>query len=506
MRLIRCNLMKNKRKIIFFTLIFIFFCTISFLMPLTGDDWGNYLIGINNDFYHRILQSIDMYFSWEGRLVSRILIYNLTCHKFLFNIILSLLITLSIYISGNLIKVKNKNLIYLMMFLAFLLLENTIFTQSILWVAGSITYMFPTLLTFIYLYIYFKYITKNTNYKWYIYLILGLFSLAMTMFVENIAIAFVFLNLLLNIFEYVKTKKINKLLLCNLILSSLGLLLMLVSPGSAQRAQTDKDVYSSGSFLFKIIIGYVRFINYTFIRNYYLVLIISIVNLLIIGKRNRKNLIFRVINYISIFLAIIYMLNNFDINVLSILINHKNIFVIIFWSLYFVLCVYLLIKKYMKNEKLLKYLLFITVGLSANLVMIVVPIWGGRTTLFTTIFLTLAYLYIFDDLVPEKIKNKLNKGLFLVIPVICLVYLTLYYNVYRFNIFQEESIKEQLKNKVDKEIVIYTLPKKITWGLIPEDDYHIQTYKKYYKIDEDVKLVFKNTKWKYKIIFFREGL
>ena len=67
---------KNKYYIIMFFTIFIISC----LAPLNGDDWGNYLVGklgIKNAFQ----SAWTLYFNWEGRLVSRILINILTYHK-----------------------------------------------------------------------------------------------------------------------------------------------------------------------------------------------------------------------------------------------------------------------------------------------------------------------------------------------------------------------------------------------------------------------------------------
>ena len=58
--------------------LFIFFTIILFLSPRSGDDWGNFLEG-SLGIRHMIGNAIGMYFDWEGRFVSRLLINFLTC-------------------------------------------------------------------------------------------------------------------------------------------------------------------------------------------------------------------------------------------------------------------------------------------------------------------------------------------------------------------------------------------------------------------------------------------
>lgn len=497
------KIIKKKKTIISFCLIFLFFLIISFFTPISGDDWNNYLACTSNSFINKISNAIELYFTWEGRFISRILLSTLLCHKKIFNIIVSILITSYIYLGTNLFNKKNKSFILLMLFLTFLTLDSEIFTQSILWATGSITYLFPTVLIFIYLSMYYKYICKKSEYKWYIYIPMILFSFLITMFAENIAFAFVFLNLLLNIYEYIKNKKINKLLLCNLIFSFIGALIMLLSPGSAARTKLENESYEI-SFIKKIIEGCEKFIYFTFIRNYFLATITSIVNIQLMKKSKMKNILFNIINYISILLSIICMLNGIGINILPNLISFNKL-TIIFWGVFILQSAYIYYISYRKNKYFMDYSLVILLGLSANLIMIPITVWGGRTTFFTTLILTLAYIYILNDLLTEKIKKYLNKALIVIICLISSIYLITYYNVYKFNKFQESSIKRQLENKdiLNNQIIIYTLPERIIWDFIPKDDFHKEQYKKYYKMNPDINFKYVETKWKYGIIFIK---
>ena len=74
-----------------YILYFFFFLIIMCLSPISGDDWGNYLVG-EQGIRHMVGNAIGMYFSWEGRFISRLLINILTYNKWLWNIVNSFVI------------------------------------------------------------------------------------------------------------------------------------------------------------------------------------------------------------------------------------------------------------------------------------------------------------------------------------------------------------------------------------------------------------------------------
>ena len=69
--------MKKNIKYIF---VFLFFVFLFFLSPISGDDWSNYLVG-SEGIRHSLGVTLGMYFDWEGRIVSRMLINILTYNK-----------------------------------------------------------------------------------------------------------------------------------------------------------------------------------------------------------------------------------------------------------------------------------------------------------------------------------------------------------------------------------------------------------------------------------------
>ncbi len=142
------------------TIVFIFFLTIFFLSPINGDDWGNYIIGLRGP-RGWIGQAIGMYFDWEGRFFSRILINALTANKWLWNVFNAFSMSSLFYISLKLINANKKYYINLLLMLGILLIGKDIFTQTFLWIAGNLTYFTPLVLLILYFYLIERYLNKN---------------------------------------------------------------------------------------------------------------------------------------------------------------------------------------------------------------------------------------------------------------------------------------------------------------------------------------------------------
>ena len=151
MEKIKQKIMNNKNLIFWLELTFIFYLITTTLTPLVSDDWGNYFVG-KEGIGNIITHAIHTYFTWEGRFISRIVLNFLTYHKLLFNIMLSILMTLGVYSIIKNEKIKNKKLVLSLAILSMLALDIGIQNQVIYWIAGSVTYLFPTMLILVYIY------------------------------------------------------------------------------------------------------------------------------------------------------------------------------------------------------------------------------------------------------------------------------------------------------------------------------------------------------------------
>jgi len=140
-----------KNKLTLYTLtIFLFFLTISLLMPYGGDDWNNLLAG-NASFIQIIDSAIANYQTFEGRFFSRIAVSLLVPNQFIWAVLHSAIIASIFYIIVKIINPKNKIIIPILVFIL-LFLDSEMFAQIYVWKTGSITYLFPMIYFFVILF------------------------------------------------------------------------------------------------------------------------------------------------------------------------------------------------------------------------------------------------------------------------------------------------------------------------------------------------------------------
>ena len=476
------------KKKIFFKCIFVFFLLIFFLSPICGDDWGNYIEG-SRGIYKSITEAIGMYFSWEGRFISRVLINILTYHKVIWNIVNSFVVTGTIYLIIKLINPKKK-IVYLLTPLIFLLMNMFTFSQTVTWVAGNITYLFviPLLL----LYYYFIFNDKKQI------IIFSILNIIMPMFVENMAIVLIFSNIFFIIYRYIKNKKISKELVLYLVLSIIGTVVMLISPGSLYRSSVENIDFNKLSIISKLIYNIPNFIYYTFIVNPYMVVLLSLANYYLIKKvinnKTLKVLLIIFMNVIPLLSTSLYIISNIKpMNIF--LLDSNSIILKIYYLIYLIVFIYLIIKD---NKSIFnKEMFFFLIGLSSNMVMMVSPTWGFRTSLGTYIFLCIFSLMIIEKYIKErKVFNIIGSSVLILSSII---YIIIYISTYRQYKENKSIIEKGIKDN-SKVIEIYKYPAFINCNINPESEYHLKVFKKYYNI-EDKEVILLDNKWKYYIVY-----
>ena len=476
--------------------LFIFFTIILFLSPRSGDDWGNFLEG-SLGIRHMIGNAIGMYFDWEGRFISRLLINFLTFYKPIWNILNSLIIIGIIYFINKIANPKGRKDIFYLTVLIILAMNIYTFSQVVVWIAGNITYLFVILLL---LYYFYALINQKYNQKVYHALLL-LLNFIIPMFVEHTGVILVIGNLLILIYEYFRTHKINKKMFFYLVISIVGLLLMLLSPGTYQRSQIENIEFKNLSIFQKIWYNIPNFIYYTYYINYYMILLMIISNYYLINEIV-KNKVFKIIGYIYLILFPIFIIYSYLIsNLFNITIfqnfNQYNIFIILYFIIYSIV-EFLLIVIYTKKTKELKILLFFLFGIFANLVMLISPTWGFRTSFATYIFLCLSYLIIIEKNL--KPSNFVNNFLFSFIICFLLFYSILYISIARQNYENEKNI--EIQKKLGKDIIeIKKFPYFANCNINPENSYHLDKFKKYYEIDSNVEIKLIENNWKFLIFY-----
>ena len=484
------RILKNKVNI-YIVLIFVFTLIFSLLIPMGGDDWGNYLRK-GASFSNIISTAQSFYMTFEGRFFSRIFDFLLVPNGVLLAIVKASLISLLFYLMYRLFKVEEKYLPLILMGILFVDFET--FAQVYVWRTGCVTYLFPLVYAFVLIFIRRRNIFEDdSKIKWWSYLFIPL-TFVFSMFTENTAIAIIFICLLNLIYYFVKYKKIDIPMLLCLISAIIGFCLMYFSPGTQNRANTN-DVFMTLSFVGKILYNIPNLVNYTFIKNSFITILLIILMSIIVWKNfNNKVLKYLFLGFIIIpagFTCLIYTISSFFTlpNLFLKILNSKNIFIDIYWILFVVLFLFLVFK-YLKFDKEIIY--FLIIALVTGGAMMMSPIWGGRTASITSFMLFMVIGFCFKK-INLFIFNK--KWIFILGKILCFSFMILFtiYSIYIYNlnIDRNKYINYQLENRAN-EIEVIILPGYYTWNLNTwgSDGDFAYSFKDAYGIDRDMELIY----------------
>ena len=489
--------MKNKNNRFIYGIVFLFFLMVCFLNPIVGDDWWNYPIG-KQGLYKIISRAVELYFIWEGRFVSRVLINLLTYHKILWNFVNASVMTSIVYLinkNTNINKKHDNIFVLLSSILILTLMHPYMFFQTVTWVAGNITYMF--VIPFVIYYVYL--ITKDKiNKLEYSFLIIT--SIIGTMYIENIALIFVFLNCLYLLIDFIKNKKINYKIIILLVLSIITTLLMLLSPGSRDRAINYGNAYFNSLSIFgKIKFNTPDFVKNTFFTNIHMMILMVIGSILLIKNKikNKKiKLPLYVMELLMFMGPVFYFLNGFGL-ITNNIFSEKKIFVVLFYGIMTIINSILLV---LKNKEFYKdrICIFFCIGMLSNIVMLVSPIWAPRTSLGTYIFTSIAYILVID----KYLENKKIINYIFTFLVVCSFAL---YGIISISIYRQYLENRKIIEKVieDKSDVLYleSYPDYVMNSINPTEEFHETEIKKYYGINPNVKIELIPNDWKFRIFY-----
>ncbi len=474
----------------FIIFLFLFLVVIYFLTPISGDDYSCYISAYGNIF-SAINTAKEMYFTWEGRFVGRIVILIMAYHKAIFNILTPLLIVLLflsiVFLMG---KVKNKG-IYFLIVMGLLFLNTEMFSQVYTWVAGSVTYLYPSIIFIIY-FIYI-YLSKDKEYKKYHYIIFFIISIIGTMFVENIGCSLVMGNLLITIYYYLKKdKKKFRLFLTCFLLSAIFLTIMLLSPGSAIRNASYTE-FNSLPIYEKIHQNLGNFIEYVFTRNILLIILMLVVINYMFKKKNVNIFLILLFNIIPVLTIIenlrfykpisFHFLSFLDFDIPSI-IDFSRPFYIWWWFIFGLAFLYSLYTIFYKRKELLLFLYFlIASSLISSIAMLIVIAWGGRIVYLSVITLVIVSLVAINEISSKKCKYYLvvmgSAMLLYYFIFFCLIYIVNEKRVTDIYIQVEEG---------KKEVAFLNNPVKFIHNNNIPGDWFENIYKKYIGIDDDIDL------------------
>ena len=476
----------KKHTIIYLSILLLTFGFLLFCLPISGDDWGCYTTAYGN-ITKAIETAKEMYMTWEGRFIGRILIILLTYYKYIFNIVTVLLMGVLYLGLLKLINIKSKST-YILLIFALIFLNTDMFSQSLTWVAGTVTYFYPTVLVLLYfIYIYLK---KDKEYKTLDYIFLILINIIGTMFVENIGCSLVFGNLILCIYYYKNDKKKFKSFVIFTIISSISLGVMLLSPGSRARSG-ENEWFNSLPIYSKIIHNFGNFNQYLFTRNIILLVLMQLVinKALCIKKvKSWKIILLNIIPLITVITNLRYY-TPVDISFLSFkvptILNFSRGYFIFIWvafSLLYLYSIYVIMNK--DREKMTFYYFLIAMSLISVLTMMILPVWGDRVTLLAVITISVVSALIIN----EFISVKTYKYLIPLLTIMCINYMFFGYMAHSIDRERQNQIQNQKNSNVIE--TLYN-PVKYVWNNNALTEYFDITYKRYLDLDGSIVIKYK---------------
>lgn len=486
--------MSNKRKSVhiyyMIGVFFLFYFYISYCAPMTGDDWGYALQAQSNS---TLYWAIEHYQNWAGRFLSEWYGLLITNHKGLWNLLNAGFFT-SILVSLWKLSTKDKKKDILLLLIGIFLIlsvNKRLRIQTYTWMIGS-TYVIPLVMIFIYIDKLHGWIFHNQLSK-YDYLLFVVLNGSIPLFMENAAVLLLVINVLVLFYMLFQDKQKARVACINTIISFIGVLIILLSPGARNRLMMHHIDFSQLSIFQKIARNWIAFLNNTFVYHIALMRTLSISSFLLVIQRWIRNQI----GYgqmILLLLGIGFQLiqsyfrlfTNFEIQ--------RNVVVSSVGSFLFV-CSLVLICFYLfqdREKKLFGFLILIG-ALSANGVMLLSPIFSIRSSIYTVFLLFLLTLLIIEEM---EIKQPVGKGLVVGVGIVVLLqgihYIAMYRVVHEVDFIRQQQISYYQDHPEEETIHILGFPNDVVHSAFipPSDTYHIDTFKSYYQLNEEAHLEF----------------
>lgn len=496
---------KNKDKcILIVTVVFVFafFAYITYLTPLAGDDWGYAVQGANGN---PLALAWDFYFTWSGRFFSELWGFIVAPNKWLWNILNPALFAGIYYFIMRLINPqKNYGVVAAVVLGLMFSVDNTLRIETYTWIMGT-TYVVPLFLILFYFVILKPILVEKKEFKSWKVISCIIINFYIGLCMENATAILVLANILLLIWTWFNAKEYFKKIIIILFTSIISLTLLRLSPGANFRLYRDNQEWLSLGLFEQITMNWKPFLLNTFINNAYLLMGLSLimgVAIFLYMKKTKKwnliNLIILGMNILCLFISLapkLYAKTNISVLLMFYDVEYSRS-ALLFCSLFYIvyICV-LFYENYLlfnKNDNLEADFYLMLAG-TGNLVMLVSPIFGARSSLYTVYFIILLSGYVVSRLECQKFIQVIGICLFALLLVVkSKEYLFKYRAV---DAIQKERIGIVEYYRVNQDVEEAWIPRMpedfIHSADIEEEDiYHMEVFKEYFGLNPDVHLVF----------------
>lgn len=463
------------------------FAYITFKTPLSGDDWG---YALNGRLDNPITKALEFYNTWSGRFFSELWGMIVPNNKWLWNIINPLLFG-TMFISLYKLTYVNKKYITIPLLIIAMMIsvEDNLRMETYSWIMGT-TYVIPLCFSLLY----FLCVDKLFNTDLYdsklkIFCYLDnvlLFIIGLMM--ENIAATMIVGIISMIIYAYINKRKALRYLIINLIVIVSSFIIMRLSPGSSSRLLSEHALWSSMTIFEKVTTAYPNFINITFIKNRYMITLLSVIlSLLLIYTNKKISISYKIISIIVNVLSII--------NVFSVLINdalfinnYESIYSFIYWPIYVInsfVTIFMCMENSFRKDKTVFMLM---IGGCSSLVMLYSPIYGSRSAIYLVY-----YVILVCSLILESININIKRINFIILIVLSIIiidrteeYISKYHLVGELQKERMKEIDYYKKHPEEDSAGFLCFPAYLIHGANIEwnDYYHLETFKEYYEIPQ----------------------
>jgi hypothetical protein len=489
------SFIKNNNSLIFTLFIVLFFYYLSSKTPLAGDDWGYALNGMKHNPFEL---AYEFYFTWSGRFFSELYGFLVTPNKWLWNFLNAGLFGLIFYSILKISGLKNSIVASLLVLFLIISVKDELRMETYTWLMGT-TYLIPLALSLFYFSFVLKNIETFRRINKLMVPVLWVILLVSCMMMENAAVILVFGNFLICVYLYFRDRTIPMTSITFFVVSLIGLILLRLSPGASARLIRDHSEWVKLSIIDQLIFNYPNFIRLTFIEHRYLVLVFSGLSFIKLVENWFKTksysflhfilMIFFVISAFSSLTLTLY--SRFPLEILNMFINPDSLFNLVFWPL-FILAVFAFIYTMFEETIRLKLFFFVLLAGISNGVMMLSPIFGYRSSLYTVYFLIVMCLIIYSSL------NRTLLSKLLIVPLIVLCYVNVNQLMEKYNLVESVhnirlgQIEYYKDNPKIKDIWLIRYPIYTIHGgdIEVDDSYHMEVFKEYYGLNKDAVLNF----------------
>ncbi len=481
---------------------FVFFWLISRWMPVAGDDWGYAYTGMTQN---PLTSAAVNYMTWSGRFLSELWGFVVAPHKGWWNLLNPLLFTGILAGMVRLVKKAGAETLLPVILPAIALILTVpegVRMETYTWIMGT-TYVIPLFLFTVYINLLRDWLYDGEMNGLRMGLMV-LCSAAVPLYMENAAALLVGADLLVLIWLWFNNKAAIKRMLVLTVIGTVGLILIRFSPGAMARMARDHASFNQLSLFAKIGVNWFAFIDYTFMRDYWLTRILCAVMILRVLRdrtagRTRfvpvllclifaygivQSYAWTVCKYLDLqlfyVLADISLPHSLTINT----IGYMGITAAVLYTVF--------VYEPDKKKKWLMIFLYLC-AMGANAVMLISPIFGARSSLYTLYMLMLFTLVAGMDLLDKKVYRLVICALSAVLLVMRgTYYLRLYRMVDRVTVRRQAQIQYYHDNPDIKEAWLLAYPDQSVHSanIDDADTYHMDTFKMYYDLEPDVQLHF----------------